>query len=230
VIPLYLRARDPVVAEAEWRIAVGGKWKSGRSAHALAHTWFGATSFPSDVQRSFSRTEAFVGLEPLVGLVEHEVALRGRGPASHNDLLVIARKPAGGTVVVAVEAKVDEGFGTEDVEHWLAAGGANRAARLAFLTDVLALTDSTALGGVAYQLVHRTASALIEAGRFEAGDAVMLVHSFGDRRSSFDEYSRFAEAMGVAAPPEDAVVRARRLRGIDLWLGWVSSALPAVAM
>ena len=54
---------------------------------------------------------------------------------------------------------------------------------LSFLRPTLGLAADD-VGDARYQLVHRTVSALIEARRFAARHAVMLVHLFGERDGS----------------------------------------------
>jgi hypothetical protein len=53
--------------------------------------------------------------------------------------------------------------------------------------------------------MHRTVSALIEARRFAARHAVMLVHSFGERDESFADYERFAAMLGADAERDELV-------------------------
>jgi hypothetical protein len=73
-----------------------------------------------------------------------------------------------------------------------------------------------------YQLLHRTASALIEAERFTAAAALMLIHSFGQRRTGFEDFQSFVEAMGGERPKGDGVAAVGRRRGVELFLGWVT--------
>ena len=219
---MYLPARHPDVAEEEWRQAVGGKWRPGRSAHALAHSWYGRRRLPAEVADLFSGTP-LAELEPIVALVEHEVELPGRGFPSHNDLLVLARG-AEGLVVLAVEGKVDERFGDDNVEDWLAAGGTNRRVRLDGLREVLGLRSDAKVGAARFQLVHRAASALIEARRFGARHAVMLVHSFDLSSAWSVDYVEFAALLGADDAAVGTLSWTRTVAGIDLWLGWATAA------
>ncbi len=50
-------------------------------------------------------------------------------------------------------------------------------------------------GEVRYQLLHRTAAAVIEAERFKTDAAAMIVHSFSATGAGFDDYDRFVELM-----------------------------------
>jgi hypothetical protein len=224
---LYLPARDPRIAEEEWRQAVGGKWHHGKSAHAIAHRWFGPRRFPDEIAAALATNERLSGMEPLVALVEHEVPLAGRGPASHNDLLVIGRQNSGELAIVAVEGKVSERFGNDNVEEWLGAGGQNRRTRIAHVCAELGLSVDETVNPIRFQLLHRTASAVIEARRFNAPDALMLVHSFSETDEWFDDYSLFSRTIGASEIARGRVVEAREVDGIRLSLGWISGALPA---
>ncbi len=52
-------------------------------------------------------------------------------------------------------------------------------------------------GAIRYQLLHRAASAIIEAKRFGAPHAIMLVHSFSQTHEWFADYAAFAKLLGV---------------------------------
>jgi hypothetical protein len=171
-------------------------WRSGYSAKALAHCWEAADGFPPSVQAIFdgSRFEAFHGLELVLGIPEHRVPLPGGRRASQTDLFVLARANDG-LVAIAVEGKVAEPFGPL-VREWIAptpsfvegepdvAPSEGKRERLAFLSSSLGLAADD-VADARYQLVHRSVSALIEARRFAARHAVMLVHSFSERDDSF---------------------------------------------
>jgi hypothetical protein len=65
------------------------------------------------------------------------------------------------------------------------------------------------------------ASALIEAERFGASTAIMLIHSFSKDRLWFDDYSNFASLFGITAHC-NAVHFAKQIGETDLYLAWVS--------
>lgn len=215
---IYMPVRSP----EEWAagLAAAGHYKVGRSAHVLSHSWQKARGFPSPVAEAFKGSPVkelhTAGL--LVGLPEHRVPLPGGARASQTDLFALARTGRSRLAAIAVEGKVSESFGPV-VSRWLEKGG-GRPARLRWLCEQLALDESD-VGELRYQLLHRTASAVVEARRFTASLAVMLVHSFSDRDVGFRDYERFAKAMGAKAA-KGKVVPARRLDGLDLCLGWVS--------
>jgi hypothetical protein len=121
-------------------------------------------------------------------------------------------------ISVAVEGKVSEPFGPT-VGEWLVNASAGKQRRLAYLRDLLGLPDPVP-PNLRYQLLHRTASALIEARRFFAAHAVMLVHSFSQSDEWFADFREFAEALGASAVKE-RVVSVPRHAGPTLHLGWV---------
>ncbi|MFX0196764.1 MAG: DUF6946 family protein [Candidatus Hodarchaeota archaeon] len=73
---------------------------------------------------------------------------------------------------------------------------------------------------IRYQLLHRTASALLEGKRFGAKYAVMLVHSFSPTHEWFDDYARFLSLFGTSGVVNDLSVGGTR-SDIDLFFAWV---------
>jgi hypothetical protein len=72
-------------------------------------------------------------------------------------------------------------------------------------------------------LFHRTACALIEARRFFATSAAVLVHSFGARRESFLECQSFVALLGGLLRRPGELARVPPREGIDLFLGWAEA-------
>jgi hypothetical protein len=226
-------------------------WRTGYSARALAHCWETAPDFPPSIRAVFNSSpfKLFHGIEMLLGIPERRVPLPGRGKASHSDLFVLA-KSAGDLVSITVEGKVAESFdvlvsewllrgsapeavATEalGVEEELAASDVTRAPhqsgpsagklkRLTYLCQMLGV-DEEAMLPLRYQLLHRTVSAVIEAERFNAPHALMLVHSFSPTCESFVDYEGFATALGVAAEP-NAIAYVGGRAGVELYLGWAT--------
>ena len=144
------------------------------------------------------------------------------GAASQTDLMVIANTSRG-LAVIAVEGKVNEPFGNI-VTEWND-GSASKGRRLAKLCATLGIADDVA-AGLRYQLLHRTASAVYEAHRYRAMEALMLVHSFSESQESFDDYSKFAEQMGMPITEPNKISSSKECEGVALRLGWVSD-IPA---
>ncbi len=118
---------------------------------------------------------------------------------------------------IAVEGKVAETFGPT-VQEWQAEASPGKSERLAYLLNLLGL--STVPETTRYQLLHRTASAIIEAQRFNAAHAVMLVHSFSQSNEWFRDYAAFVSLMGGSAT-ENGVVSVGARSGVPLYLAWV---------
>lgn len=192
-------------------------WATGYSARTLAYAWEEAGGIPVEVERLL---EAALGeVEPLMIIPEHKTALPGGRRESQSDVFLLARhgagKEEGGTVACTIEGKVDEPFGPT-VAQQMAAASSGKTERLAYLCERLGLPDCP--GEVHYQLLHRSVSALIEADRFAANRAAMIVHSFSPERRWFDAFARFVELLGGEARADEAVMV--KVPGGTLLLGW----------
>jgi hypothetical protein len=191
-------------------------WKPDHSALQLAEAWIGAGGIPDDVRAVLETSDIYAGCEFVEGFFEREVALGTPGRASQTDLMVLVRL-AEGYGVVAVEGKAREPFGPK-VRTWN--DGPGKQARLDDLCGRLGI-DPSRIGHLRYQLFHRAASALIEAERYGAIEALMLVHSFDREAASFDEFQAFAAELGVRGSAIDAITEAVPRGNVALRLGWV---------
>lgn len=199
------------------------QWRTGYSAKSLAYSWEEARGFPAEIQQALSASgDPTLGeLEPLLIIPEHKVPLPGGRTESQNDAFVLARN-AHQLAAMTIEGKVEEPFG-QLLEDWAPASSPGKTARFNFLVEQLGLQGQD-LSGIYYQLLHRATSALLEAERFHADIAIMLVHSFSQVHRWFDEYSKFAQAMGIANPKLGLVQRTGRKTTKPLYLGWVVGA------
>lgn len=216
--------RIPAARADDWRALLADPqrhWRVGCSAYELAHAWQGASSLPRPVAVALDGAP-FGDLEPLLALPEHKTTIPGAGGSSATDLLLLGRGSGGDLVAVAVEGKVDEPFGP-DVGHWLdddTLDTDNQTVRLVGLAEMLGIGGPVPQD-IPYQLLHRTASALIAAQRFNAHHAILLVHSFSPTQDHHDEYVRFAKLLGV--PGEMGhLEEVGTLGGIRLYLCWVA--------
>ena len=189
-------------------------WRKGYSARTLAHSWQEAENFPTEVGAVLKAT--FPSPELLLALPEHKVPLPGGSRASQNDIWVLARSE-GQLISIAVEGKVSEPFGPT-VQEWQGESSPGKGERLAYLLSLLGLP--TVPDTTRYQLLHRTASAIIEAQRFNAAHAVMLVHSFSQSSEWFEDYAAFVSLMGGIAAESNMVCVGSR-SGVLLHLAWV---------
>ena len=227
-------AGDPLRALSDWQaLHPALHWRAGRSAVRLAETWSEAEGFPAEVQAALNNAARLGGLRFLRAVAEHETPMPGQGKASVTDLMVWAEDELGNPVILGVEAKVDEGFGPR-VHDWLQAGqgkgsAENRARRLRRICVGLELNDQDqAVGGLPYQLLHRTYAAVLTAVEERARRAVLVVHSFAGGidtpRSGWGELVDFARALGVDGELVPGIPRPAGVRdGVELWLVWVSA-------
>lgn len=213
----------PTSSPDDWRKFLAEpekQWRSGYSAKELAECWENADGFPAELQSMFSRSDNHVmnELELLLAIPEYQVDLPGGRRPSQNDLFVLARAKDCQLVSIMVEGKVSEPFG-DTLETWLNDASEGKKTRLKYLCDLLCLVSAPPLN-IRYQLLHRTASAIIEAKRYNARYAMMIVHSFSAEHKWFSDYQDFLGLFGVAGKV-DELVELSKAEGIQLFTGWV---------
>lgn len=199
---------------------LGKQWKTGYSAKALAYCWQEARGFPECVRNVFKKSEIelFKNIKLLLAFPEYKVPLLGGLRPSQNDIFILA-KANNQLVSITVEGKVSEPFG-ETITKWKKDNSKGKDIRLNFLLDKLGLKGNKQIDTIRYQLLHRTASAIIEAEKFKAENALMLVHSFSKSNEWFDDYSQFLALFNLNAKP-NSLVFAKNINGINLYFGWV---------
>ena len=210
----------PATSLDDWKTLLADPdkhWKEGYSAHALATRWQGMSEFPSEVARLFATNDTTAGAALLLAIPEHKVPLAGGARASQTDLWALARTPCG-LLSVAVEGKVAESFGPT-VGEWQSASTAGKRARWAALCKLLEIDHECDLA-IRYQLFHRTASALVEAKRFFAAGAAVVIHSFSATQDSFADFQRFVALMGGRVHRPGQLVAVAPREHIDLFFGW----------
>jgi hypothetical protein len=214
----------PTISAEDWKNSLAAPekhWRTGYSARSLAYCWEAADGFPPEVVQIFSQSgiPAVERVELLLALPEYKVPLPplNRKP-SQNDLFVLAKDSENRLMTIMVEGKVEEPFG-QTLDEKMGDASAGLSERLAFMQDKLGLPNNLP-PTIRYQLLHRTVSALLEAERFSASSAVMLVHSFSVKRSWFDDYANFLRLFDQEATI-DQLVLLKRIGSIDLYTGWV---------
>jgi hypothetical protein len=121
-----------------------------------------------------------------------------------------------------IEGKVSEPFGPT-VGEWLVEPTSGKHQRLEFICGVLGI-DHHPPDNTRYQLLHRTASAVIEARRFGTTVAAMVVHSFSSDAAWFDDFAAFSDLLGTTAvigQLNRVSVKSRT----PLYLGWAKGDL-----
>ena len=192
-------------------------WARRYSARTLAHCWEDSDGFPVEVRNVLRQHSALKNAEPLLIFPEWKVSLPGGSRPSQNDVWVMA-KSDDALISIAVEGKVEEPF-DKMLGEWKTDGSPGKNARLDHLTKVLGLT-SPVPDSIRYQLLHRTASAVIEAERFGARHAVMLVHSFSKENLWFNDLAAFASLFRINAEIGKLASSTAR-NGMPLHIGWV---------
>ena len=213
---------------AIWRAGLADPylhWKRGHSAWELAVSWESQresqSGLPHEVLRVLSAHEAFGNPVLLVGIVEHRVKLDTNKTPSQNDLWCVLGTD-GGHVSVAVEGKAGEDF-DKRLEDWLNSDSNGKERRLEFLCKVLGI-DSKLDFGLRYQLFHRAASAVLEAKRWRLSRALMLVQSFKESKTAWNDYADFAKVFGLDVS-RDSVSGPVKASACDLYFAWVHSAV-----
>jgi hypothetical protein len=118
-----------------------------------------------------------------------------------------------------VEGKVNESFGPT-LDEWRADASLGKVNRLRFLLRTLGMA-AIPDGNIRYQLLHRTASAIITSEQYRAVAAVLLVHSFSEQRTGFEDYDAFVRLFGV--PAQSGVVqRLPTTSTVPLFTAWVT--------
>lgn len=198
-------------------------WKRGRSAWEMAVAWESRrdteSGLPPEVEMVLSSHPRFQGARLLIGVVEHSVILDDKRRPSQNDLWGVLLTNAG-LVSMSVEAKAGEEF-DKRLGDWFQQDSKGKEQRLSFLCKKLAIEEKPSKS-LRYQLFHRAASAVIEARRWHLPIALMLIQSFSESKTSWQDYADFAALFRLDAM-RNKVIGPWRLEGIDLFLGWVDS-------
>jgi hypothetical protein len=181
---------------------------------AAALAWEAADGAPPEIAAVLGQQ-----VELLLAIPEHKVALPGGRRESPCDIFALVRVDSQ-TCAVAVEAKVNESFGPT-VGEWTVGASSGKAERMHFICALLGL--HTPADALRYQLLHRTAAAVIEAQRFKAERAAMVVQSFSQEHRWFDDFAAFVALFGLEA------VRGHPLTcvlpsGLPLTLGWATGS------
>lgn len=181
----------------------------------MAHAWEAADGWPHEVQVALKAVPALSEFRPVLGLPELKTALPGGSRASQTDLMMLA-SAGHRSMMMGVEGKVDESLG-QYLKEWLGDDPSpGKRIRLGYLAEILGLPEGD-LGDIRYQLVHRSAAAKIEAEKFGADVAAMIVHVWSDVEDGFNDFRAFAYRLGVDAE----IGRLHYSSRSDLWIGWI---------
>ena len=101
---------------------------------------------------------------------------------------------------------------------WLKNASEGKKNRLKMLCNILGLQNEPPLS-IRYQLFHRTASAILEAKRFNAKYAVMLVHSFSSEHKWFSDYQNFLSLFNISSKINE-LVKISNSKDTQIFTGW----------
>lgn len=213
---------------AVWRAGLADPylhWRRTRSAWEMAVSWeserASESGLPHEIHAALNAHPTFRNPRLLLGVVEHRVMLDTLKTPSQNDLWCMLITDEG-QVSVAVEAKAGEEF-DKRLQDWLASESEGKERRLAFLCRELGVSGVPDQN-LRYQLFHRAASAVLEAKRWRVGKALMLVQSFKESGTSWQDYADFAALLGLTVG-RNIVSGPVKASGVDLYLSWVESPL-----
>jgi hypothetical protein len=195
-------------------------WRTGYSAKALAHAWEAADGLPPEIKAAMDAEPSGELRDPQAyyAVPEFKTDLPGGLAASQTDVLVLGRAQGGG-FAMAVEGKVSESFGPTLTE-WQVGMSEGKKERWAYLCSTLQILE-TQPGDLRYQLFHRTASAILAAKQFHCPIALVVVHSFSDRRAGFVDFAAFMKPFGLTAEP-GRIGQLTAFQSPKLYAGWVT--------
>ena len=206
-------------------------WKPGYSAMSIAQVWEQAGGLPEEIAKLFieSSWDQFQGLELAFAIPEYQVSFEGGSRPSQTDIFVLLTNEIG-LVAMTIEGKAREDFGPTLTEWRRKVSEKGYRTRLPHVTQNAGLKEPIP-EDTRYQLLHRTASAVLEAKRFHARQAVMVIQSFvePDSENHFSDYSQFIGLYGKTAT-KGKLTFLTELEGIGLYSAWVYSKTPMDAL
>lgn len=189
-------------------------WRKGYSARETANSWEEAKhALPPKIVALFDGPA-----ELLAAIPEHKTRLPGRGKSSQTDVLAFVRIK-NRVCAVAVEGKKDEHF-DKLIGKWLKGASAGKHNRLKHIAGKLGVPYPPP-GYIRYQLLHRAAAAVIEAGNFHADCAAMIVQSFSPEHKRFEDFQEFLNLFGIDPVKRDKIYKTDKPER-TLYFGWAS--------
>lgn len=204
----------PTKAAEDWKQFLADpekQWKRGYSAMAAALSWEAARGLPDEIR-------AILGPDSdlLFAIPEHKVPLPGGGRESQCDVFALVRTK-NETIALAVEAKVAETFGPT-IGEWRRNESPGKIKRLSAICEMLG-TSYPPPDHLRYQLFHRSAAAIVEAERFKADRAAMIVQSFSQTSQWFEDFYHFCGLFDLDAKTGCPLIVPLKT-GISITLGW----------
>ena len=228
---LYIETRGI----GSWRARLASPdhhWKRRFSAFETAVSWELAarskSGIPDPIEKLF-RASGYGEPVLILAAAEHKVPLPGGNAASQSDVWAVVNTSLG-MLSLTVEAKAKESFGDAILHTWREGDGSdaskrNRIDRWNYLCLHLPKADS--FDQVRYQMLHRCASAVIEAKRLGFTHAAFVVQAFETPHESFQDYEVFCDALKI--PAARGTMALTTVDGIRLGIGWADCALASDA-
>jgi len=191
---------------------------------STAFSWEKAGGIPNEIASLFTNAEdpALRDAALTIAIPEYKVEITGGSRPSQNDVFALLTC-SGGLIAAMVEGKAREDF-DEMLINWkkrTSPQGVN--ARLADIAEHIGLTAQIP-DHIRYQLLHRTASAVIEARRFHAPYAAIIVQSFvtDDIENHYNDFCEFLRLYSKEAI-KGRLLELTKDRGCRLFAAWVQS-------
>jgi hypothetical protein len=220
----------PTRSTDDWKMLLAEpdkQWKAGYSAMLTAQSWENASGLPPEITFALHTSDNghFNDLELALAIPEYKVVLKGGTRPSQNDVFALLTSVKGLTALT-VEGKAKEDFGPTIAQWRSGVSDKGYQTRLLHVMENIGLKDSIP-GHIRYQLLHRTASSVLEAKRFHCTAAVMLVQSFveSDMGNHFGDYVQFIQLYGKT-PTKNSLVSLTSVSGIMLYSAWVYTKPP----
>jgi hypothetical protein len=221
---------------ASWRERLAspdGQWERSFSAFETAVSWELASrsesGIPEPIEKLF-RASGYGDPVLILAVAEHKVDLPpNRKAASQSDVWAVVNTSLG-MLSLTVEAKAKEAFGDAILQEWREGNGSeaskrNRISRWNYICSHLPKADS--FDHVRYQMLHRCASAVIEAKRLGCQHAAFIVQAFQTPDASFQDYAVFCEVLKM--PATRGSMATTTANGIRLGIGWADCPLASDA-
>jgi hypothetical protein len=169
------------------------QWRLGFSAMSTAYSWENANGLPNEIAAVLKSADetAIRDAKLAIALPEYKVRLAGGIRPSQNDVFALLTCP-GGLISMMVEGKAREDFDATLGDWKKRTSPQGIRERLADIMDNLGVRQPIT-DDIRYQLLHRAASAVIEAKRFHAPYAIVLIQSFvsNDAENHYDDFCKF---------------------------------------
>jgi len=218
----------PTESIADWKSLLAEpekQWRPGYSAMLTAQSWENAAGLPPEIESAFVGSEGdyFNSLGLLIAIPEYKTNLKGGRRPSQSDVFALLHSDKG-LIAATVEGKALEDFGPTMVQWRNGVSDKGYTERLRHIMENTGLEKSVP-DHIRYQLLHRTASAVIEAKRFHCKVAVMIVQSFVelDSENHFGDYADFIRLYG-ATPLKNQFILLVEISGIKLLSAWVNTS------